>query len=1610
MGKRRKQYAKPPEKYHFEKAVKSTDYADTLYYRTHGLKDAGGGIKYPLYPLAWGWNDSGRAGNITEQYIDEPKRVQQSRDQRYIACASGKHHSLLVSEDGNVFSFGDNKHGQLGYGHPFSTQVIKNEPIQCYPRQVTPTGNLRYERDYKVTEVSCGATFSVAREACHVDAVKFSKGMLALERALVKLIRQYPDALPIQMACVKLRQERYMFTRAYGGQVMTWGTGKSGELGLGKYITYSSIPRAIPALRSVRITQIASGNQHTLAIDDEGRLFSWGCGKSGQLGHDNGVDCFEPRLIAFFDQYYVEQCSAGRSHSAVLMTSRKSSGERNSKLKRLATFGRGAHGRLGVGHNRSLAKPTLVSVWPPSVRPMSLVQVACGGAHTIVLAIKGIPRNLSNPIGVETVVLAFGFGTNGQLGTGYIDNHEYYPVKVKFPRWEIISEISAGKSWSLARTVNGEIFAWGKGLRGQLGMKDKRMSVAPRNLNAFASVLKISSSYAHNVCIATPKKYHNSKIVEREMPAKLSQDAFVYNRSLLQQNKACDMVHLCLSAGEETKVLGTIGCCKIYCHQTTFAGRIELEEALALAKARKTELNAEHESKRKLPPSDSPDRIVKKKTIKKEMKKDGQRVTVRVKPGKKKIDDSDEPPVLVGIITRPVPENSYVRVHPTMQFMRCLDCDVASTCLVCIRVCHANHRVCHISGSEASTVLNDKSLYCHCSALHPGCKIMPFIPEVYEGSDVKDDDDYYDIETQNKLNNKVGIYHPRSSITTDAAICIQRLARAYFGKLQKARLRAQAHTARHEACRNYWEKEVLGEIWGKLQRTVEIYKDSSELLVMRVEEERGRTYNKYYYLQASLKGMNLMNMAIDRLIAGCSLYFPRKSSRREFRLEYDHSHLSIEDFEDNFRPSTRPESMRKRGKVGGGSRFGKSKKSEKPAADAKNGVIKRNLNTPPLPIAEKPQSKENNNAGNCTQLALIRPDSGSDVARSPTPPLQNSKQKKVLSKSGKTASVRTSVKSKETGPKSTLAISKAALSKKINITPVFEHELFAPPLSSKNSGDPKERLQSGDRNLFKHALGNRQCEETQSTRAFCWNSARAIQLRIPLSDMKRLTPEELALASKHFPLYVSPIKERNLLSNDDDIGAVTSKFVGDVYSENRRWSLALAVAKGIQQRDISRITRRRAKVAQQKRAADAMTRANNAEKERDEKRKQEALGRASLAGKGPPTAVTSKKKPIARTVVEKLPPLPELRVHRELPPLRRKSISDPCNLTSRVETAAKNALNLTMGAYGYNLRRPSLPVKLSKLRPRLTLVAYEAQTALLLNQSLELFNLRAGMLFDCLASPLYVFPANTGMAAAMLRFDPTSPQTNVRHLMEYCFLNPRLPCEVNEMLVTDNKRRHTIGEPERLAKQLKILYHIRSSFATIRHQAKRGRFGGMEASHIPKLPSMPYRRRSFDMGEEKDLQAEITTRLGYIYEPAVNHYTINVLKKQSQMLNKMVSKARWNVMGRAIKVVHQEAGVLHVDGEILTDGKAIEGAHTAAFDSTSAVLAPVTSGEKQIEQWQQYFDDKTEASYYHCIETGETTWNEPFGNHIQILTRHENDKGKFFWFNTVTGESHWDIE
>lgn len=419
----------------------------------------------PLQAAAWGWNSERRDGNLTAFSIPFPRRLQRTKEFCFISASAGKHHGLFITNTGNIYSIGDGRQGQLGYGNIFTGLPAKGGETQATPRHVTPSGLLKFGHDLQSVEVAAGGSFSMSREINHLEASKIVKGFLSLEAVISYYLQLFPDSQAIRHAYSQIRQERCVINRRAEGKVLVWGTGKHGELGLGTDQNYTPYPILNYTLNRVIVRQIAAGPNHCLAITTEGYLYSWGVGKCGRLGHGDFEDRHVPEIVQFTLSMHVVYCAAGDAHSAVLTMPRDdpfaisqqplsmihaksiyAQGEDAYKnmltgiTRKILCFGRGAHGRLGNGTNRNSSLPVLVRTFPPSVQDAQIVALSCGGAHTLALLHKRCPASLVYPNGIQSFVLSWGYGRNGQLGTGY-DDDCFTPMKVRIPKHEIVLQV-----------------------------------------------------------------------------------------------------------------------------------------------------------------------------------------------------------------------------------------------------------------------------------------------------------------------------------------------------------------------------------------------------------------------------------------------------------------------------------------------------------------------------------------------------------------------------------------------------------------------------------------------------------------------------------------------------------------------------------------------------------------------------------------------------------------------------------------------------------------------------------------------------------------------------------------------------------------------------------------------------------------------------------------------------------------------------------------------------------------------------------------------------------------------------------------------------------------
>lgn len=257
---------------------------------------------------------------------------------KVVDVAMGESHMLailkqkdgLATEAGELYSWGLDLYGRLGY----LTEMLKNNDIEVPESEKYVFRRIPFclNIPHKISRVSCGKDFS---------------------------------------ACLTVE-----------GKLYTWGNNTWGNLGInsnqldemeGNYMV--KLPTLVKHLENEQLIQIVCGDKHMLALTNQRRIYSWGDGKNGALGHGNKETVGFPVMIqdlSFEDIIFI---CAGVNTSAAI----------NSKGQ-LYTWGNGQFGKLGLGDNDLVKSPRKVT--EPVLLNDRVFYVSMGYYHTLCCSCK----------------------------------------------------------------------------------------------------------------------------------------------------------------------------------------------------------------------------------------------------------------------------------------------------------------------------------------------------------------------------------------------------------------------------------------------------------------------------------------------------------------------------------------------------------------------------------------------------------------------------------------------------------------------------------------------------------------------------------------------------------------------------------------------------------------------------------------------------------------------------------------------------------------------------------------------------------------------------------------------------------------------------------------------------------------------------------------------------------------------------------------------------------------------------------------------------------------------------------------------------------------------
>lgn len=309
----------------------------------------------------WGTNDGGQLGmKSSSSQVDTPTRIEALENISIGMAACGFDHTVAISEDGNVYAWGRADAGQLGIGFGPPQQIERPKPVQKLKGQM-------------IARASAGEAHTLFLDA--------------------------------------------------DGCVHSTGDGSSGALGLNRN-TGQEVPRPILRLWPFSVCQVSAGDGHSAALTIGGVLFTWGRGRSGQLGHGTFENVNVPTAVNALTDKYISQVSCGGDFTLAIAE----------KGTHVWSFGQGRWGATGLMHTDNVCIPQCMK----GLENQKMAQISAGGRHALILT-------------TDNVLYGVGCNESGQCGVGYVGETLKIPTEViRLPRSRSkVIFIAAGQNHSV---------------------------------------------------------------------------------------------------------------------------------------------------------------------------------------------------------------------------------------------------------------------------------------------------------------------------------------------------------------------------------------------------------------------------------------------------------------------------------------------------------------------------------------------------------------------------------------------------------------------------------------------------------------------------------------------------------------------------------------------------------------------------------------------------------------------------------------------------------------------------------------------------------------------------------------------------------------------------------------------------------------------------------------------------------------------------------------------------------------------------------------------------------------------------------------------------------
>ena len=395
------------------------------YEGSHSIALASDGTVY-----TWGFNQYGQLGDNTTTNSRSPIAVQVAgtplAGKTIVQIAAGADHSLALDSGGALYAWGSNAYGQLGNGTTTNSSVPVAVKIAGTPLAGKTIVQIAAGANHNMVLTSDGAVYTWGWNY-HGQLGNNTKTNSNTIVAVQTIGTPLAGKKIVKIAA----GQGHSLALTDDGMVYTWGRNDTGQLGnnattdvmLPVTVTVTGTP-----MSNKTIVEIASGARHSLAIDSSGKVYAWGHNGSGQLGNNSTVNALTPVAVQAPADKNIIQVSGsgwlGASSSALA-----SDGT-------VYSWGRGFDGQLGDGTNNDSSVPVITTI--------NLVDTPSIPTH-----VMAKPGDTTATISWQAPIVS-----GGQNITGYVLQYQ----AVGASSWTTINVAAAATSHTITGLTNDQTY------------------------------------------------------------------------------------------------------------------------------------------------------------------------------------------------------------------------------------------------------------------------------------------------------------------------------------------------------------------------------------------------------------------------------------------------------------------------------------------------------------------------------------------------------------------------------------------------------------------------------------------------------------------------------------------------------------------------------------------------------------------------------------------------------------------------------------------------------------------------------------------------------------------------------------------------------------------------------------------------------------------------------------------------------------------------------------------------------------------------------------------------------------------------------------------------